>query len=124
MLGNRYSPSRERRKRMPQALTREEFRGIVNDAIAAVEPWLVQSGWLISSASPEPVADLGSWIKTEERHGVDYTWPDSVSHFDPYLTYRSGNLELAIGFDRDGDGNPTTQILKDGVPFASFQPAS
>ncbi|MGZ4256283.1 MAG: hypothetical protein ACXVRE_00780 [Gaiellaceae bacterium] len=109
---------------MPQALTREELHGVVNDALAAVEPWLVRRGWLISSSPPERVGEPASWTKVDERHGVEYTWPDSISHFDPFLTYRSGNLELAIGFDRDGGGNPTTQILKDGVPFASFQPAS
>jgi hypothetical protein len=112
---------------MAQPITIQQFDSLVETFAAAVKPWLMQNGILTASAqaaSPVAVAEDGTWTKVDEKHGVDYTWPDSTSHFDPLETYRNGNLELAVGFDRDGSGNPTAQVLKDGVPFTSFQPAA
>jgi len=107
-------------------MTTEQFEKVVQQVVAAVEPWMIANGILAASAiGSTPMGDESvSWTKVDEQHGVDYTWPDSTSHFDPLSTYRSGNLELAVGFEPDGNGNPTSQILKDGVPFASFQPAA
>jgi hypothetical protein len=113
---------------MNQPITMEQLQNLVQKAVAASEPWLTQNGIVAASgavAGSTPVdGPPVSWTKTGERHGVEYTWPNGTSHFDPFEIYRSGNLELAVGFDRDGNGNPTAQILKDGVPFASFQPAA
>ena len=108
---------------MNQPITTQQFHDLMQEVTAAVEPWLRQRGMIVDPGSTPATTGPTSWTKVGEANGVDYRWPDSTSHFNPLRTYRDGHLELGLGFDTDNNGDPTVQILKDGVPFASFQPA-
>jgi len=81
-----------------QPLSRNELADLIESQAASFAAALRKAGQQVTS---RPSVRLAPWVKTVEKEGESYSWPQGVEHYSPFEVWESvtvdGDVRVGLG---------------------------